>query len=190
MKLSTPLRKRLATADLGPKDETWNNLGLRTVSHPDPLIQVPTVASANMQKTKSKSELIQQYVAQTERKERLQKQQQEQQDGSKEDQTIESESAPTKEISNVTTASADRNSKTDLTDERANQRICDLQIVLEKPAKKHLCIVGQLVDISEEQEEVRLSVNWEIRIFFSHSLTRLRGELQSFYVILSFIHHT
>ncbi|THD24700.1 Ubiquitin protein ligase BRE1 [Fasciola hepatica] len=151
VKLSTPLRKRLATADLGPKDETWNNLGLRTVSHPDPLIQVPTVTSINMQKTKSKSELIQQYVAQTERKERLQKQQQEE---LREDQKMKNESVRSDESSNGPDK-VDQSSKTDLVDEQAGPRSCDLQIVLEKPANKHLCIVGQLVDISEAQEEDR-----------------------------------
>ncbi|VDQ15423.1 unnamed protein product, partial [Trichobilharzia regenti] len=54
----------MATMNLGPQDETWSTLGLKLLSHHDPLIHVPTAGgSIGIQKTRSKSEIMSQYMS-------------------------------------------------------------------------------------------------------------------------------
>ncbi|CAL8086250.1 unnamed protein product [Calicophoron daubneyi] len=130
VKLSTPVRKRLATANFGPQDDSWTKLGLKTITHPDPFIQVPTVGSTSIQKARSKSELIQQFVNQSEKQEKT--------------ETLEPSPKP-----------AEDSTKQTGTEETPGPRSCDLKIVIEKPVNHQLCLVGQLVDISEPQEEDR-----------------------------------
>ncbi|CAH8608499.1 unnamed protein product [Dicrocoelium dendriticum] len=128
--LSTPVRKRLATTNLGPQDETWSQLGIRTVSHPDPLIHVPTKGIRGLQRARSKNELMKQFVQKAEKVDH--------------DHARQSLS-----VSHGSDAEKDENA-----DEPIGPLSCDLRIVLEKPAASKLCIVGQLVDISEPTEEL------------------------------------
>lgn len=61
---TTPTRRRFATTTLGPKDSTWNQLGLRNVSHIDPLIRIPPAVNPGLMSTKPKADVLQEYSQQ------------------------------------------------------------------------------------------------------------------------------
>ncbi|KAF5406323.1 Kyphoscoliosis peptidase [Paragonimus heterotremus] len=136
VRLDTPVRKRLSTINLGPQDSSWSELKLKTVSHVDPLIHVPTKGLAGLRKARSKNELLQQFNKQAQRLD-------------KERQGIPMEDTP----SALVVSSGDVEDKVELVEEPVGPRSCDLKIILEKPKTNQLCIVGQLVDISEPKEE-------------------------------------
>uniref|UniRef100_A0A5K4F232 TGc domain-containing protein n=1 Tax=Schistosoma mansoni TaxID=6183 RepID=A0A5K4F232_SCHMA len=130
IRLSTPVRKRLATMNLGPQDETWSTLGLKLLSHDDPLIHVPTTGSIELRKTRSKSEIMSQYVNQG-------------------DKTMNGVSTSDSLI--VPTTSPDQTNEVD--DEGQDPRSCDLKIRFSKESHQKLYVVGQFVDISTPEEE-------------------------------------
>ncbi|RTG85922.1 uncharacterized protein DC041_0009085 [Schistosoma bovis] len=131
VRLSTPVRKRLATMNLGPQDETWSTLGLKLLSHDDPLIHVPTAGSIELRKTRSKSEIMSQYMSQ----------------GDKIMNGI-----STNDSLIVPTTSPDQTNEID--DEVQDPRSCDLKIRISKESQQKLYVVGQFVDISTPEEEV------------------------------------
>ncbi|TNN12663.1 Hillarin [Schistosoma japonicum] len=135
VQLSTPIRKRLATMNLGPQDETWSKLGLKLLSHNDPLIHVPTTGFVGLQKTRSKSEIINQYMNQADKSII---------DASTGDKLV----IPTTTNSQMTT---DQISEYD--DEVQDPRGYDLRIRFSKESKQKLYVVGQFVDISTPEEE-------------------------------------
>ncbi|CAH8532850.1 unnamed protein product [Schistosoma rodhaini] len=130
IRLSTPVRKRLATMNLGPQDETWSTLGLKLLSHDDPLIHVPTAGSIELRKTRSKSEIMSQYMNQG-------------------DKTMNGVSTSDSLI--VPTTSPDQTNEVD--DEVQDPRSCDLKIRFSKESHQKLYVVGQFVDISTPEEE-------------------------------------
>ncbi|CAH8524772.1 unnamed protein product [Schistosoma bovis] len=130
VRLSTPVRKRLATMNLGPQDETWSTLGLKLLSHDDPLIHVPTAGSIELRKTRSKSEIMSQYMSQG-------------------DKIMNGVSTNDSLI--VPTTSPDQTNEID--DEVQDPRSCDLKIRISKESQQKLYVVGQFVDISTPEEE-------------------------------------
>ncbi|VDO73381.1 unnamed protein product [Schistosoma mattheei] len=130
VRLSTPVRKRLATMNLGPQDETWSTLGLKLLSHDDPLIHVPTAGSIELKKTRSKSEIMSQYMSQG-------------------DKIMNGVSTNDSLI--VPTTSPDQTNEID--DEVQDPRSCDLKIRISKESQQKLYVVGQFVDISTPEEE-------------------------------------
>ncbi|CAI2727471.1 unnamed protein product [Schistosoma spindalis] len=130
IQLSTPVRKRLATMNLGPQDETWSTLGLKLLSHDDPLIHVPTAGSIELQKTRSKLEIMNQYMSQG-------------------DKIINDRSTNDSLI--VSTIISNQTNEID--DEKQDPHSCDLKIKFSKESQQKLYVVGQFVDISTPEEE-------------------------------------
>ncbi|CAH8290796.1 unnamed protein product [Schistosoma turkestanicum] len=131
IRLSTPVRKRLATMNLGPQDETWSTLGLKLLSHTDPLIHVPTTGSIGLQKTRSKSEIMNQYIM------------------NQAEKTINGVS--TGDSLAIPTTTQDLTNEID--DELQDPRSYDLKIRFSKESKQKIYVVGQFVDISSTPEE-------------------------------------
>nr|CAH8843046.1 unnamed protein product [Trichobilharzia regenti] len=137
VRLSTPVRKRLATMNLGPQDETWSTLGLKLLSHHDPLIHVPTAGgSIGIQKTRSKSEIMSQYMSH----------------GDKSTgggvSTGDSLAIPTSSASPGSSEKPD-----EVNDEVQDPRSYDLKIKFLKESQQKIYVVGQFVDISTPEEE-------------------------------------
>lgn len=137
IKLSPAVRKHLATVTLGSTDSTWSTLGLRTVSHPDPLIHVPTKGARGLTKTRSKSEVMREFVNQSEKLDR-------EKDGPV------SHDSDTSALKVPEDAAGDSG---ELDDETVGPRSCDLKIVLERSTRTKPYMVGHLVDINEAEEE-------------------------------------
>ncbi|CAH8528829.1 unnamed protein product [Heterobilharzia americana] len=132
VQLSTPVRKRLATMNLGPQDEIWSTLGLKLLSHNDPLIHVPTIGSLGLQKTRSKSEIMSQYISHT--------------DKLTNNLTVgDSLAMPGSAVSSEKTYELD--------DDVQDPRSYDLKIRFLKETRHKLYVVGQFVDISTLDEE-------------------------------------
>ncbi|VDL62112.1 unnamed protein product [Hymenolepis diminuta] len=133
--LSMPLLSRLATINLGPQDDTWQKLGFRTLSHPDPLVRVRTAGRAGSERLlrlKNKSQLLQRFM------------------GSQGLQTQVSETAAAEE---ATAAQSGDAVPLDLEPETIDREACDLQIILGMSEVQKICLISQLVDISGEEEE-------------------------------------
>ncbi|KAF6771150.1 hypothetical protein AHF37_09399, partial [Paragonimus kellicotti] len=146
VRLDTPVRKRLSTINLGPQDSSWSELKLKTVSHVDPLIHVPTKGLAGLRKARSKNELLQQFNKQAQRLDR-------------ERQGIPMEDTP----SALVASSGDVEERVEPVEEPVGPRSCDLKIVLEKPKTNQLCIdcttyLLQQVDEIDEAESAARSV--------------------------------
>lgn len=134
--LSMPLLSRLATINLGPQDDTWQKLGFRTLSHPDPLVRVRTAGRAGSERLlrlKNKSQLLQRFM------------------GSQGLQTQVSETAAAEEATATQNGDA---VQLDLEPETIDREACDLQIILGMSEVQKICLISQLVDISGEEEEV------------------------------------
>lgn len=121
--------------NLGPQDETWSTLGLKLLSHDDPLIHVPTAGSIELRKTRSKSEIMSQYMSQG-------------------DKIMNGVSTNDSLI--VPTTSPDQTNEID--DEVQDPRSCDLKIRISKESQQKLYVVGQFVDISTPEEEVSVVI--------------------------------
>ncbi|KAL5111932.1 Hillarin [Taenia crassiceps] len=133
--LSVPLLSRLATINLGPQDNTWQNLGFRTLSHPDPLVRVRTAGRAGSERLlrlKNKSQILQRFMG----SQGIHLQQTE---------AIEPGEEPSQPI--------ETNPEEDQGPPPVEREACDLQIILGLPEQQKVCLISQLVDISEDEEE-------------------------------------
>nr|CDS33379.1 ubiquitin protein ligase BRE1 [Hymenolepis microstoma] len=134
--LSVPLLSRLATINLGPQDDTWQKLGFRTLSHPDPLVRVRTAGrtgSERLLRLKNKSHLLQRFM------------------GSQGLQPQVAEVAATEEEAEAVQKSDE--APVDMEPEKIDREACDLIITLGLSEVQKICLISQLVDISGEEEE-------------------------------------
>ncbi|VDD74691.1 unnamed protein product [Mesocestoides corti] len=132
--LSTPLLSRLATINLGPQDESWQNLGFRTLSHPDPLVRVRTACRAGSElllKASTKSQVLQRFM------------------GSQATQLQSEEN----NLDGDQFSSVKEGSESDQGPPTVDREAFDLQIVLGLPDQQKMCLISQLVDISGEEED-------------------------------------
>lgn len=138
--LSVPLLSRLATINLGPQDDTWQKLGFRNLSHPDPLVRVRTAGregSERLLRVKNKSQLLQRFMG----SQNLQA------------QLAEAVAAEASEMA----LNGDGNAGAPEEDQgppAIDREACDLQIILGMSDQHKICLISQLVDISGDEEEV------------------------------------
>ncbi|KAL5965842.1 Hillarin, partial [Taenia solium] len=133
--LSVPLLSRLATINLGPQDNTWQNLGFRTLSHPDPLVRVRTAGRAGSERLlrlKNKSQILQRFMG---------------------SQGIHLQQTEVTEPSEESSQPIETNPEDDQGPPPVEREACDLQIILGLPEQQKVCLISQLMDISEDEEE-------------------------------------
>ncbi|KAH9287264.1 Kyphoscoliosis peptidase [Echinococcus granulosus] len=133
--LSAPLLSRLATINLGPQDNTWQNLGFRTLSHPDPLVRVRTAGrtgSERLLRLKNKSQILQRFMG---------------------SQGIHSQQAEATEPGKEPSQPIETNPEEEQGSRPVDREACDLQIILGLPEQQKVCLISQLVDISGDEEE-------------------------------------
>ncbi|KAL7063433.1 hypothetical protein AAHC03_0384 [Spirometra sp. Aus1] len=144
--LSAILRSRLATMKLGPQDSTWEKMGFRTYSHPDPVVRVRTAGRAGSErlllKATSKAQVLQRFMGSagavnggvTG------------DEGENAGEGAEGESVAAQGDGNETAAAITEE------DEKIDPEAADLCITLGLPDKQKICLISQLVSISDDEE--------------------------------------
>lgn len=117
--------------NLGPQNESWTSFELKPMTHVDPLIHVPTEGHITKNLSKNKLEIMDQYINKQDSSNKL----------------------------DFNTLGPNLNEHVrengdELEEEHAKS--CDVKIIFEKQTKRKIHIVGQLVDISSEEENVSL----------------------------------
>lgn len=144
--LSAILRSRLATMKLGPQDSTWEKMGFRTYSHPDPVVRVRTAGRAGSErlllKATSKSQVLQRFMGSS----------------GTADAAVTGEEGSTTDEGAAGDAVAAQGDGTEPAaevtgeGEKIDPEAADLCITLGIPDKQKICLISQLMAISDEEE--------------------------------------
>ncbi|VEL35453.1 unnamed protein product [Protopolystoma xenopodis] len=143
--LSKALRSRLATVTMGPQDDrVWMELGLRTSSHPDPLIRVPTTEREGSRRLLNapltKSQVLQNFASRP--------------TGSDEPRPPLDASAASAELADPQKAPILKEGGQGNVVNPQTTQDADLVVSIEALHDRRLIVLGQLVDITGEEEEV------------------------------------